>query len=136
MRLSFLTFLLLWPALAQAVSHDPQWVYRYDGPGENTDDARRVELGADGNLYVAGWHTDSSPSGDLVVISLTPEGDERWVYRYDGPAHNGWDEAAGLVSRAAKRLDELEAKISDASIRRRFVEDVPFNRRIRQLATR
>jgi len=94
--LSVVSFLLLCLASAGARVRDPLWVYRYDGPGRNFDDARRVEIGADGNLYVAGWISDSSPSGDLVVISLTPSGDERWVFRYNGPGA-GWDEAAGLA---------------------------------------
>ncbi len=89
-------FALCLVTLAPAQAHEPLWVYRYDGPGGNNDDARRVELGADGNLYVAGWCTDSSEAGDFLVISLTPEGEERWVYRYNGPG-SGWDEAAGLA---------------------------------------
>ncbi|UCG41873.1 MAG: hypothetical protein JSU73_08265 [candidate division WOR-3 bacterium] len=96
-NLTYVFLALCLVILATAQAHDPLWVYRYDGPGKNIDDARRVELGADGNLYVAGWCTDSSESGDFLVISLTPSGTERWVYRYDGPAHNGWDEAAGLA---------------------------------------
>jgi len=73
--------------LAVGFSQTERWVYRYNGPGNRWDDAQSVVYGADGNVYAAGVSWDSS-TYDFTVISLTPEGAERWVYCYDGPAGN------------------------------------------------
>lgn len=69
-----------------------RWVYRYNGPGNNLDEANSVAMGTDGNVYIAGYSTGIETDKDLTVISLTPLGGERWVYRYNGPG-NSWDMA-------------------------------------------
>jgi hypothetical protein len=57
-----------------------KWVYTYDGAGTNTDEAYSIILGQDGNLYVAGYSTESGSDRDFTVISLDTLGNERWVY--------------------------------------------------------
>jgi uncharacterized delta-60 repeat protein len=64
-----------------------RWVYRYNGPGNYVDEADELVVGADGNVYAAGVSTGSGSNPDFTVISLTPGGSERWVYRYDGPGN-------------------------------------------------
>jgi hypothetical protein len=71
-----------------------RWVYRYNGPGNSDDCANSLIAGADGNVYAAGASTGTGY--DLTVISLTPSGSERWVYRYNGPG-NSSDGAYSLV---------------------------------------
>ncbi len=56
-----------------------QWIYRYNGPGNYTDDAYSIACGLDGNIYGAGICDYSN----AVVVSLTAAGTERWVYQYD-----------------------------------------------------
>ena len=56
------------------------WVYRYNGPGNNDDWANCIVYGTDGNLYAAGC---SYIGGGFTVISLTTDGDTNWVYRCD-----------------------------------------------------
>ena len=73
------------------------WVYRYNGPGNNKDSASAVVYGADGNIYVAGASVGSGTYSDFTVISLTSSGTERWVYRYNGPGGNYDDLAFSLV---------------------------------------
>ena len=73
-----------------------RWAYRYNGPGDSSDLARSIACGADGNLYAAGYSTTSGTDQDFAVISLTPTGGGRWVYRYDGPG-NGADWANSIV---------------------------------------
>jgi len=73
-----------------------RWVYRYDGPGNNWDEANSIVMGSDGNLYAAGRSVGSGTSDDFTVVSLTDSGVERWVYRYDAPT-NGGDEANSIV---------------------------------------
>jgi uncharacterized delta-60 repeat protein len=65
-----------------------RWVYRYNGPGNNMDWANSIVYGTDGNLYAGGMSVGSGIERDLIVISLTNAGVERWVYRYDGPGNN------------------------------------------------
>ena len=62
-----------------------RWVYRYNGPGNGRDEACSIVMGIDGNLYAAGASYGNGTGYDLIVVSLTPLGDQRWVYRYDGP---------------------------------------------------
>ena len=63
---------------------EERWVYRYNGPGNGTDYARSIAWGLDGNLYVTGASRGTGTGLDFTVISLTPQGSERWVYRYGG----------------------------------------------------
>jgi hypothetical protein len=66
-----------------------RWRYLYAGPpgssGDAEDEIRSIVYGADGNIYAAGVSdsTDwTNPTDAFTVISLTPAGSERWVYRY------------------------------------------------------
>jgi uncharacterized delta-60 repeat protein len=62
---------------------DTNWVYRYNGPGNSGDRAYSIVWGLDGNLYAAGYSVVNIRA-DFTIISLTPSGAERWVYRYNG----------------------------------------------------
>ena len=79
-----------------APSGTQRWVYRYNGPVNDHDEARSIVMGSDGNLYVAGESEGSGTAGDFTVVSLTDSGGERWVYRYNGPG-NSWDQARSIV---------------------------------------
>jgi hypothetical protein len=74
-----------------------RWRYLYDGPAQGWDWAYSVIYGGDGNIYTAGFSTENlSNYWDFTVISLTPSGDERWIYRRSGAGYNH-DEATSLV---------------------------------------
>ncbi len=79
-------------------SGSEQWVYTYNGPANGIDRALSLVYGTDGNLYVAGYSDSTNPMQDcdVMVISLTANGSERWRYRYNGPADRS-DCAADLV---------------------------------------
>ena len=53
-----------------------------------SDSTGRVGLsiicGADGNIYAAGEWNDTADSAGFTVVSLTPDGHERWVYKRKG----------------------------------------------------
>ena len=68
-------------------SGQENWVYRYNGVGNGTDYVNSITYGDDGNIYVAGYSWGDGTNGDFTVVSLSPSGNERWVYRYDGPIH-------------------------------------------------
>jgi uncharacterized cupredoxin-like copper-binding protein len=73
--------------LAIASGQTERWVYCYNGPGYFTDEAYSLVAGAGGNIYAAGFSTGDTSGFDFAVISLTPGGTERWVYRYNGPGN-------------------------------------------------
>lgn len=94
--------MILWMALLVLLSGvlvaQERWVYRYDGPANAYDAAQSVAMGPDGNVYVAGWsYADMEGNYDFAVVSLSPSGEERWTYRYDGPI-NSWDRAYSITT--------------------------------------
>jgi hypothetical protein len=70
------------------------WVYRYHY--YSLDEAKDMVYGPDGNIYVCGMSDNTNGYRDIIVVSLTQTGAERWVYRYNGPA-NDHDVAWALV---------------------------------------
>ena len=73
-----------------------RWVYSYNGPANGTDIGKSIVAGIDSNLYAAGFSDGSGTSFDFTVVSLTPSGGERWVYRYNDPL-NWIDRANSIV---------------------------------------
>lgn len=97
-----------------------RWVYRYHyGMGDSADIANSIIVGADGNIYAAGYSVGSDTGLDLVVISLTPGGGRRWVYRYNGPG-NCYDLANELAYGADGNIYVAGAS-QDSSNSRDFV---------------
>ena len=87
---------VLFAVLAVGFSQTARWVYCYNGPENGSDEASSLVRGLDGNIYAAGFSEGSGTGIDFTVISLTPEGAERWVYRYNGPG-NSYDRASYVV---------------------------------------
>ena len=73
-----------------------KWIYRYNGPENYQDEAYSLVYGEDNNIYVCGYSWGNGTRSDIIVISLTTIGEERWIYRYDGP-RNWYDEAYSLI---------------------------------------
>ncbi len=77
------------------LSYDPngnlRWQpYIYNGPLNNEDGANAIILGDDGNLYITGIRT-SQNAYDVVTISLTTNGDERWKRFWNNSMSNDKD---------------------------------------------
>lgn len=62
-----------------------QWVARYNGPANRTDDARGLVVDGRGNVYVTGSSSASGIDNDYVTIKYDSGGGEQWVARYTGP---------------------------------------------------
>ena len=62
-----------------------RWVYQFDGGVNGNDEAKAIIQGTDGNIYTTGYGHILGNGDDVVVVSLTPAGGERWVYTYNGP---------------------------------------------------
>jgi len=72
------------------------WVRRYNGPGNSVDEAVAIALDVQGNVYVAGSSVGIGTDVDYATIKYSPDGEELWAARYNGPA-NGWDRATAMA---------------------------------------
>jgi uncharacterized delta-60 repeat protein len=74
-----------------------QWVARYNGPGNDSDGAYAIALDGSGNVIVTGGSVGTTfPDYDYATIKYTSAGQQQWVARYDGPAHDR-DEAPHMA---------------------------------------
>jgi len=81
--LIFLSMIIIIPVQAQV----ERWIYAYDGPANNADEAHSIVYGGDNNLYTAGFSFGLTGDNDFTILSIDTSGNERWVYSYDGPGH-------------------------------------------------
>ncbi|HUT69010.1 MAG TPA: SBBP repeat-containing protein [Dehalococcoidales bacterium] len=64
------------------------WAARYNGPGNNIDEANAIALDKTGNVYVTGVSRGNRGNGireDYGTIKYDGNGNELWVARYSGP---------------------------------------------------
>ena len=72
------------------------WVARYNGPGNDTDQARAITIDVSGNVIVTGGSIGAGTGYDYATVAYDSFGAELWVARYDGPK-SGWDKATALT---------------------------------------
>ena len=72
-----------------------QWVKRYNGPGNNSDEARSIVVDNEGNVCVTGYSSEIG-TVNCTTIKYNPNGDSLWVQRFDGPG-NDWDEGTSMT---------------------------------------
>jgi len=96
-RLFILLILLLvnMPAVAQIVV-DTAWVRRYNGPGNNQDEATDLVVDDVGNVYVTGFSYGSETNMDFATIKYYANGDTAWIRRYNREG-NYWDAAYAIT---------------------------------------
>jgi len=75
---------------------DTAWVRRYNGPGNNFDNAYAIAVDDAGNVYVTGRSYVAGTDFDYATIMYNSAGEILWVRRYNGSA-NGWDEAHAIA---------------------------------------
>ncbi len=73
-----------------------QWVAYYNGSDNNADFAEAIAVDASGNVYVTGESGGSGTHMDYATIKYDSSGQQQWVARYDGPAHD--DERASAIA--------------------------------------
>lgn len=71
------------------------WVARYNGPGNDVDDAEAMEADDAGNVYVTGYSSGADGLLDYATIKYDSSGQQRWVSRYNGPG-NSYDVAIAI----------------------------------------
>ena len=76
------------------------WLNRYNGPGNNVDEAHGIIMDPYGYTYVTGFSMGSGSSYDYATLRYDPSGNQLWVTRYNGQANmmdKAWD--IGLIKR-------------------------------------
>ncbi len=73
-----------------------RWAYLHHTPGSTSNVAISIVCGNDGNIYIAGYTHCSGIFDDLLVISLNPSGNERWIYRSDSLV-GSWESASKII---------------------------------------
>jgi hypothetical protein len=78
---------LILAALPMNVSAQPveDWVARYDGPAHNLEYVNGLEMDSKGNIYIAVQSIGIGTQTDFTLVSFDPDGNLRWVNRYNGP---------------------------------------------------
>jgi uncharacterized delta-60 repeat protein len=87
-KLFILTLILVNVAYSQMTE---QWVSRYSGPGNGTDESHSIAVDGLGNVYVTGVSVGSGTNGDYATIKYNSSGVQQWEATYNGPPGNGAD---------------------------------------------
>lgn len=84
------------------VSGAQQWVQRYNGPGNNIDEAKSLRVSSSGDVFVTGYSRGGAAFGteDYATIKYNTSGAVQWTQRYNGTG-NGYDVANSLAIDAA-----------------------------------
>lgn len=72
------------------------WVARYGDRAAGNHRANSTALDSSGNVYVTGQSPGPSSGNDYATIKYDPDGNEKWVQRYNGPG-NGDDVATAIA---------------------------------------
>ena len=73
-----------------------QWVAKYNGPGNSSDNAISIAADNSGNVFVTGQSHGIGTDVDYATIKYNSAGAEQWVNRYNGSA-NYADNATALT---------------------------------------
>src|SRR5439155_19369083 len=61
------------------------WVTRYNGPGNQAEQASALAVDAAGNVFVTGASKSGSGNYGYATVKYDSTGVQRWVSRYDNP---------------------------------------------------
>ncbi len=77
---------------------EQQWVARYNGPANWSDQAVALRVDAEGNVYVTGASQGRGTFIDYATLKYNARGEQQWIARYSG---------------ASARVDQVKALVVD-----------------------
>ncbi|HEY1199335.1 MAG TPA: SBBP repeat-containing protein [Niastella sp.] len=95
-KTSFLIAYFFLVSVSAKTQVSEEWVARYNGPGNASDNAVDIAVDDDGNVYITGSSTGAGTFADYATIKYNSAGVQQWVARYNGPG-NFFDEPADLA---------------------------------------
>lgn len=72
------------------------WVATYNGPANKDDQPSNLALDSAGNVFVTGASGVTDTKADYATVKYSPQGQQLWVRRYDGPIQDD-DNATALA---------------------------------------
>jgi hypothetical protein len=72
------------------------WTNRYNGTGNDDDQATAIATATNGNVIVTGWSSGGGANYDYLTIAYSGAGIPLWTNRYNGPG-NGIDRASAMA---------------------------------------
>lgn len=90
-----LLFLSVFAAMPLIAQPPLAWSQRFNGPPDQSDEARSIAVDAAGNSYVTGASFNNNFNLDIVTFKYSPTGQILWQMSYDGANDN--DEGREIV---------------------------------------
>lgn len=60
-----------------------QWEQRYNGTGNQYDEAYSIVIDNSSNIYVAGASNETGTGYDMTMIKYNPDGQQQWIQKFD-----------------------------------------------------
>lgn len=76
---------------------EEQWIRRYNGSGNGSDEVVSIQLSSSRKIYVSGYSTGIGTGADITTISYDPSGQQQWVASFNGSG-NGNDYAKSITT--------------------------------------
>jgi uncharacterized delta-60 repeat protein len=66
----------------------PEWIKRYNGPGNYVDEAYAIAVDNQGNVYITGGNYSTPANRDYVTIKYDSLGTRKWIGVYNGTGND------------------------------------------------
>lgn len=86
-----------WVTIKYNSQGEQQWVQRYNGPGNGSDDVSSIAVDVTGNLYVTGRSSGIKSGMGFTTIKYSTSGVQEWIQTYNGPDGNGGGGVSSMV---------------------------------------